>query len=386
MNWSFVNRADKNYIKCDIDNPDILAKYRMKMLLEGPVIAALLKADSRTEDGNTAVYYEITAMQSLTKWFSRQKVTADFMKMMTACVRGATSGMGEYLLSTSDLVLDPEYVFVDIATGQLMFMYVPYYGKQNLAKLAQFLAEHADSIEERTAENLYNICADIERIEGGFSLETYVALWERYSGTSKEEEDSGNIPLSAESSPIQADSIPTAPAPVAPLDIARHKPLSIHTGDIAIKQESIMSKLKKLIKHSDPVDKQSHMPGIPAVNHAPAGAVSEDDMRTVYMEACPDADERKLYGNGRQNRNVIDLSSLPAVIGKKSGMVDVVLQDASISRMHARITEAGGSIFLEDLNSTNGTFHNNLRLAPYERVELLREDEVRLGKLSFTYR
>ena len=42
-------------------------------------------------------------------------------------------------------------------------------------------------------------------------------------------------------------------------------------------------------------------------------------------------------------------------VGKKKGEVDLVLQDASVSRMHARITNEEGDTYLEDLNSTNGS-------------------------------
>ena len=41
---------------------------------------------------------------------------------------------------------------------------------------------------------------------------------------------------------------------------------------------------------------------------------------------------------------------------------------------------------MEDMNAAAGTFKNGIQLRPYERVELLREDEVKFGKLEFTYR
>ncbi len=35
---------------------------------------------------------------------------------------------------------------------------------------------------------------------------------------------------------------------------------------------------------------------------------------------------------------------------------------------------------MEDMNAAAGTFKNGIQLRPYERVELLREDEVKFGK------
>lgn len=42
---------------------------------------------------------------------------------------------------------------------------------------------------------------------------------------------------------------------------------------------------------------------------------------------------------------------------------DVVVNDAEVSRRHARITSQKGSLVIEDLGSTNGTYINNIRLS-----------------------
>ncbi len=49
-------------------------------------------------------------------------------------------------------------------------------------------------------------------------------------------------------------------------------------------------------------------------------------------------------------------------IGRDSSN-DIVINDAEISRRHARMTFQGGKYVLEDLGSTNGTFVNGQRLA-----------------------
>jgi len=49
-------------------------------------------------------------------------------------------------------------------------------------------------------------------------------------------------------------------------------------------------------------------------------------------------------------------------IGRDS-VNEVVINDAEISRRHARLTFQGGKYVLEDLGSTNGTFVNGQRLA-----------------------
>jgi len=51
--------------------------------------------------------------------------------------------------------------------------------------------------------------------------------------------------------------------------------------------------------------------------------------------------------------------------------------DRLISRQHARIIRRGQNLWLEDLNSTNGTYLNGQRI--FEPVLLRAGDEIRLG-------
>ena len=65
---------------------------------------------------------------------------------------------------------------------------------------------------------------------------------------------------------------------------------------------------------------------------------------------------------------------------------DLVLTDYSASRVHARIIQEDGAYYLEDLNSTNGTFKNGLRMQPYEKRKLESGDEVKFAKTEYIYR
>ncbi len=53
---------------------------------------------------------------------------------------------------------------------------------------------------------------------------------------------------------------------------------------------------------------------------------------------------------------------------------------AGVSRRHAELIQQGSQWFLLDLNSTNGSFVNNQRVAPHTRHPLQPGDQIRLGK------
>jgi pSer/pThr/pTyr-binding forkhead associated (FHA) protein len=83
---------------------------------------------------------------------------------------------------------------------------------------------------------------------------------------------------------------------------------------------------------------------------------------------------------------LVKVDKASVTFGKKKEEVDVVLDDVSVSRMHARILRDGEKVLLEDLNSTNGTYKNGLRMEPYERRALEVGDEIRIGTQELVYR
>ncbi len=66
--------------------------------------------------------------------------------------------------------------------------------------------------------------------------------------------------------------------------------------------------------------------------------------------------------------------------GRLPDLVDHALAVEGLSRRHFRISMDRGRTFLEDLNSTNGTFVNGERLVPYRARQLRGGDEIAAGE------
>jgi pSer/pThr/pTyr-binding forkhead associated (FHA) protein len=67
--------------------------------------------------------------------------------------------------------------------------------------------------------------------------------------------------------------------------------------------------------------------------------------------------------------------------------VDQVLDDSSVSRMHARFSlDRDGKMTVRDLNSSNGTLVNGDRLIPNESRTLQQGDHVCFGRMEFVFR
>lgn len=106
---------------------------------------------------------------------------------------------------------------------------------------------------------------------------------------------------------------------------------------------------------------------------------------TIFFDGNKIA-ENKLYAMDRRNKQHIELKQFPCTIGKMAGCVDHVLADNSVSRIHAKFERQGDRVLLTDMNSTNGTYKNGLRMEPQETVEIEPGDEIRFGNLHYCYR
>lgn len=117
-------------------------------------------------------------------------------------------------------------------------------------------------------------------------------------------------------------------------------------------------------------------------------SMAQEDIKygnTVFFDADK-IGECKLYAVDQRNKKHIELKQFPCTVGKMAGCVDYVLSDDSVSRIHARFDKEGEKILLTDMNSTNGTYKNGLRMQPQETVEIEPGDEVRFGNLNYCYR
>ena len=66
------------------------------------------------------------------------------------------------------------------------------------------------------------------------------------------------------------------------------------------------------------------------------------------------------------------------VIGRNAEN-DIVIENLAVSKMHARIVEQDGAYYIEDLNSTNGTYLNKIRIT---KKDLKNNDIIIVGKHS----
>jgi hypothetical protein len=69
-------------------------------------------------------------------------------------------------------------------------------------------------------------------------------------------------------------------------------------------------------------------------------------------------------------------------IGRAPG-IEIQIDDTYASGRHARVFDREGHVFVEDMNSTNGTYVNGRRVSVQERLRT--DDRIRIGDTEFRY-
>jgi Nif-specific regulatory protein len=85
--------------------------------------------------------------------------------------------------------------------------------------------------------------------------------------------------------------------------------------------------------------------------------------------------------SGRLKGNVFTFEDLPVVIGRETSAT-LCVADASVSRRHSQIEREAEYFVIEDLESLNGTFVNDV---PVKRRKLQHGDRVRIGDSQFIF-
>ncbi len=92
-------------------------------------------------------------------------------------------------------------------------------------------------------------------------------------------------------------------------------------------------------------------------------------------------------GGGGAPRENIEIGQAILRLGRDAALAEVVFQDRSVSRCHARITEEAEGVFrIYDEGSTSGTWVNFTQVPQGEGQELQPGDVINLGRIQLRFK
>lgn len=382
LQTEYIRSLNCNYERILLDKKPEERRYQYCILSRGG-IKGLLPCSLRYMNGLAYLYYDISSKQNMAQLYGIRSITREWLKDFIWGMKQVGQELERFLLDCSNIVWYPEQIFQDLESNVFFFLYIPYYeGESSFGAFMDFLVEHIDYSDEALVECVYHIYEQY-----GKNGEVYLQsrLFENVEKLNeKEKKDNEKEEVERKEAEKKEG-------------IEKNE-----SGDFLPSQdecfvENVREQKKGILgifEGRRKKNREQREDYRQSMHQAMSGCmVAEETVyneaeygQTLYMEIRED-EQGKVRGIYFPDGKLLSNLDRPTVtIGKKKEEADVVLEDSSISRMHARIIKEKEYYYLEDLNSTNGTFKNGLRLQPYEKRRLEEGDDIRCGRVLFVFR
>ncbi|MCD8218620.1 MAG: FHA domain-containing protein [Clostridiales bacterium] len=346
-------------------------QYELKMIQHND-IPCLLQFQVIITDGNVEYWYDVTGMQSLEKQYSFDAVGQAQLCTLLRSLIEMKSAMEEYLLDDGNICFLTSFIYYDRFSGKLRFCYIPGLKEQKLSGLQGLFEEilqqlnHADPVAVRMGYDMYERCVQSEFVvsdcveclllcqeeidDGGqnqqkkdFRALSYGDEAKRSAGSSADSdcffEEEGDLEFLVDT-PVQKRG--------RRRKAWRSKKKKIDYGKILEEEQTILYAAEGL----DGMGKTE--------------LFSEEDMVKTW--------ELVYKGDGLEHDLL--MADFPFLIGTDDRRVNGVMQSRTVSRVHAGFSLQEDKLFLEDYNSTNGTYLNRKLVPMNTPVEVQEGDRV----------
>lgn len=358
-------------------------------------LPGLLPVEKAYVDGSGQYWYNISGKQSLDCYCSVREIGMEFIERMIISICNEMETLEWNLIQTKCLVLEPELVFITSLNREFIFTIYPENdgcAEKSFQQLMEYLLtkiDHKDAEAVRASYGIYE-----RTLEEGFSISEIRDCISRAKNkalsqiTAVTAEEGQTSPW-----PAISETVPDLPVKTEP-DVVMEKNRK-ESGEKTIKniitdKTSVLEWLKSLVfeKFKDsglvkPEGKGAKKEKKKTIN-AITPVCPEEEMYvppqpvirpTVCLAACQSMPRGVLTYQGTGQMADIHLNAAASRIGCGEN-VEVKIEKDTVSQLHARIEKEGDSYYIEDLNSTNGTFVNDEPLVYKERRKLNSNDIV----------
>lgn len=392
----FVRNLNCNYERILLENKPEENRYQYCIVTRGG-IKGLLPCSLRYINGQAYLYYDISSTQNIVQLHADKHIGRQWMKDFLWGMQRIRQEMERFLLDDGNILWHPDEIFQDLEKNDFYFLYIPYYeGDSGFGQLMDYLVEHMDYEDTQLVEFVYKMHEQYNLLGEVYLREKVYEDSKRLDGMPERELKKIQTTVTEQNKPEpDIQQIPKLAIEAEEKECRENKRGIRYFWGAKLKRqkeerEGVYYRTNQLMagravcEETDYVESRQNQQ-----------VIQEEELgKTMYMEEVIDesmeksGDEKKNFHGlyTAEGKEVFRLDGQSVILGKKKEEADCVLEDHSISRMHARITQEKDGFYLEDLNSTNGTCKNGLRLQPYEKRRLDQEDEIRLGKVILFFR
>lgn len=347
----------------------ILQKYKVPQLLTQQMVVL---------DGRIEYWFEITGKQQLTDYFSGKQIETEDIKNFLFSMEQLCRKLPEFLLKEERICLKPELLYVDLEDGTIYFTYLPFWNRSFLEEFRDYMEEmlkqinHQDRNCAELAYDIYektrreNVCIQ-ELLNSRMWREPQISF-ERNIPKQEIRQETENVQESEQHQQVKR------------FELDRLKRI------LRERKESIGKELLTWVGKSIKLRKKKEKQELPPViqeNKCEREGEVRYPTEVLYMNL--EKPIGKLIYQGKNGCRDLSIKGEEFSIGRSQGQVDGRIETEGISRMHARITIKEGDYYIEDLNSTNGTYLNEELLEYHRFRKLNRNDRVRFGVEEYVF-
>ena len=407
VNISFKKNLSKSYMVVEKVRAFSEQDFMVKMLFRNR-IPQLLPAESENLNGQINMLYDISSRQALFKLFETGKMKFGQVRNLVFSLRFLLRTLEEYLLDENNIILKKECIFTDPAGENYEFCYYPYYNGNlalELRELFEVLFSLIDYEDEKAVRLVQEVHKEAQR--DNFTIDTLLSAYERASENGlcvveKPDPEGTSRPLLPEpKDPFPSGETEDYEDDATFLERAKYYLKGKNPLDVLedINSGGFLEKIRRCGKAPEvpkALDAASlPLPVKPAfeyimLNEEQDGELAEESSYLRSPSGFPGPNEtgdlqRWLEGRKSQRGTEFVIDHFPLTIGKAEGS-DVRLTASKVSLLHARLHEEKGHLFLEDLNSENGTYLNGMPLSAYRKHPIKEGDILRFAREEFCLR
>lgn len=123
-----------------------------KKMLELQTIDGLLSMEQRRLDGSVLLFYDITAKQALSLVTEKTLLSFETLKKLIKGILEAIEGAYECLLAEDDIILQPDFIYLDVSTAKPYLCYYSGYRKNIFAQVSSLLEYLMNKVDYKDKE------------------------------------------------------------------------------------------------------------------------------------------------------------------------------------------------------------------------------------------
>ena len=332
-------------------------------------------------NGNAQYWYNITGKQALDAYCRVNKVGRNFFETLILRICEQLELMEWNLLDSNCLVLEPELIFVNGRGEDVSFVLYPQ-NKGNLLEelqlLIEFLLKRLSHEESERIQEVYEIYEmTLEENYNIFDLKRWIL--EKRRKEMKSVVADGFVSVSEQERvdyDINFKSINEMEENTAPFDLKKKL-----TGLYERVLDILSSKPEDLFPH-----KKDNKEIVPDVVY-PEDTEKQPEFEvhpTICLAATLGEPRGILMYEGIGSYPDFEIGQMICVIGK-SHRARLCIERETVSNFHAKIDFVNGSYYIEDMNSTNGTYLNEEIVNYKERKRLNPGDIIRFADVKYRF-